>query len=62
MTHPKKIVYINCNIQKDIKKSLDKYCEAIGRTNTMAIERILKQFLDDYESVHNIAVSSKINN
>ena len=29
--------------------NLDKYCEDVGQTNTMAIERILKQFLDDYD-------------
>ena len=43
-------VYINYYIQKDIKDRLDRYCEDVGQTNTMAIERILKQFLDDYDS------------
>lgn len=28
----------------------DFICEDVGQTNTMAIERILKQFLDDYDS------------
>lgn len=45
-------VYINYYIQKDIKDRLDRYCEDVGQTNTMAIERILKQFLDEYEDVH----------
>lgn len=59
MARPKKDgVYINYYIQKDIKDRLDRYCEDVGQTNTMAIERILKQFLDDYERKHSIAASS----
>lgn len=46
-------VYINYYIQKDIKDRLDRYCEDVGQTNTMAIERILKQFLDEYENAQN---------
>lgn len=46
-------VYINYYIQKDIKDRLDRYCEDVGQTNTMAIERILKQFLDEYENTQN---------
>ena len=50
MPRPKKDgVYINYYIQKDIKDRLDRYCEDVGQTNTTAIERILKQFLDEYE-------------
>lgn len=50
MARPKKDgVYINYYIQNDIKVRLDKYCEDVGQTNIMAIERILKQFLDEYE-------------
>ncbi len=50
-------VYINYYIQKDIKDRLDKYCEDVGQTNTMAIERILKQFLDAYEANIDLASS-----
>lgn len=50
MARPKKDgAYINYYIQKDIKDRLDKYCEEVGQTNTMAIERILKQFLNEYD-------------
>lgn len=50
MARPKKDgVYINYYIQKDIKDKLDKYCKKVGQTNTMAIERILKQFLDEHD-------------
>lgn len=27
---------------------LDEYCEDVGQTNTCAIERILKAYLDNY--------------
>ena len=50
-------MYINYYIQKDIKDRLDKYCEDVGQTNTMAIERILKQFLDAYEANIDLASS-----
>lgn len=50
MARPKKNgVYINYYIQKDIKERLDNYCDDVGQTNTMAVERILKQYLDKYE-------------
>lgn len=42
-------VHINYYIQKDVKERLDKYCEEVGQTNTMAIERILSQYLDEYD-------------
>lgn len=53
MARPKKDgVYINYYIQKDINDKLDKYCKKVGQTNTMAIERILKQFLDEHDRKH----------
>lgn len=51
MPRPKKDgVHINYYIQKDIKARLDNYCEEVGQTNTIAIERILKQFLDEHDN------------
>ena len=50
-------VYINYYIQKDIKDRLDKYCEDVGQTNTMALERILKHVLDAYEANIDLASS-----
>lgn len=41
-------VFINYYIKKDIKEKLDKYCEDVGQTNTMAVERILGKYLDEY--------------
>lgn len=41
-------VHINYYIEKNIKEKLDKYCEDVGQTQTLAVERILKQYLDNY--------------
>jgi hypothetical protein len=38
-------VNINYFIRRDIKEKLDAYCEEKGQTATMAIERILDDFL-----------------
>lgn len=49
MGRPKKDgVYINYYIKREVKELLDKYCEEVGQTNTMAIERILSQYLSEY--------------
>ena len=50
MARPKKDgVYINYYIERSIKERLDEYCDEVGQTNTMAIERILKKFLDEHD-------------
>ena len=38
-------VYINYYIRRDIKERLDAYCEEKGQTATMALERILDEYL-----------------
>lgn len=49
MARPKKDgVFINYYIDRQVKEMLDKYCEEKGQTNTMAIERILKEYLSNY--------------
>ena len=51
MARPKKDgVFINYYIDRQVKEMLDKYCEEKGQTNTMAIERILKEFLSQYHA------------
>lgn len=37
-------VNINYFIRRDVKERLDSYCEEVGQTATMAIERILDDF------------------
>ena len=41
-------VSINYFIRRDVKEKLDKYCEEVGQTATMAIERILDDYLTKY--------------
>lgn len=41
-------VNINYFIRRDVKEKLDDYCEDVGQTATMAIERILDDFLTKY--------------
>lgn len=41
-------VSINYFIRRDVKEKLDKYCEEVGQTATMAIERILDEHLNKY--------------
>lgn len=51
MPRPKKDgVNINYYIRKDIKERLDEYCEEVGQTGTMAVERILEQFFDEWDN------------
>lgn len=39
---------LNCNIDRQIYERLEEYCHEVGQTKTLAIERILDQFLNDY--------------
>ena len=41
--------HINLYIEKEILEKRERYCEKVGQTKTMAIERILKQYLDSLE-------------
>ena len=49
MPRPKKDgVNINYYIRRDVKEKLDAYCEEKGQTATLAIERILDEYLTKY--------------
>lgn len=51
MARPKKDgVHINYYIQREIKEMLDEYCDDVGQTNTVAVERILKGYLENYKA------------
>ena len=41
-------VNVNYYIRRDIKERLDQYCAEVGQTATMAIERILDEYLEAY--------------
>ena len=40
--------YVNYDIEREIYEKLEKYCEEVGQTKTVAIERILTRYLDNY--------------
>ena len=49
MARPKKDgIYINYYIKREIKDKLDAYCDDMGQTATMAVERILDDYLSRY--------------
>ena len=41
--------HINLYIEREIIESLEKYCEKVGQTKTVAIERALKQYLAEFQ-------------
>lgn len=49
MPRPKKDAkIINVKLDRTIHDRLDKFCEETGMTRTVALERILNQYLDGY--------------
>lgn len=42
--------YINYYIEKEVVDKLDQYCDETGLTKTVAIERILAKYFEDYFS------------
>lgn len=50
MGRPKKEgQYLNLKINQDIYDRFSSYADEMGQTKTIALERILKKYLDDYE-------------
>lgn len=39
---------MNYYIEREVYEKLEKYCEEVGQTKTVAIERILTRYLDNY--------------
>ncbi len=44
----KEYIPINIKMDAEIAKRLMEYCEEVGQTKTMAIERMISAFLDEY--------------
>ena len=40
--------HLNLYIERTVIEKLEKYCEEVGKTKTVAIERILTRYLDNY--------------
>ena len=52
MAKPKKNgTYLNVCIEKPIYDRLEKFCDDAGQSKTVAVERALKAYLDDYEEI-----------
>ena len=41
--------HINLYIEREIIETLEQYCEEVGQTKTVAIERALKQYLAGFQ-------------
>ncbi len=55
MARPKKNgTYLNVCIETPIYERLEKLCEDAGQTKTVAVERALNLYLDDYEEKQRI--------
>lgn len=39
---------LNCVIDREVFEQLEAYCNEVGQTKTLAVERILKQYFKDY--------------
>ena len=50
MGRPKKDSHaLNCNIRADLFTKLEEYCEDMGQTKTIVIERALEKTFKEYE-------------
>ena len=43
--------HLNLYIERTVIEQLEQYCEEVGQTKTVAIERILTRYLDNYFDV-----------
>ena len=39
---------LNCIIDRTVYETLEEYCNEVGQTKTLAVERILQRFFDSY--------------
>ena len=62
MPRPRKDYRIlSCRIEKNIYEQLDKFCELSGQAKTVAIERILGRYFEDYFAKDRKSESKKEN-
>ena len=45
----KDYIQLHIKMDTDLMKRLEDYCEEVGQTKTLAIERIVKMFLDKFD-------------
>ena len=41
--------YLNVRINSDVYKRLAMYCDTVGQTKTIAVERALNSYINEYE-------------
>ena len=39
---------LNCVIDREVFEQLEDYCNEVGQTKTLAVERVLRQFFKSY--------------
>ena len=50
MARPKKdYVIFNMRVERTVMERFNEYCEEVGQTKTLAFERIVSTFLDQYD-------------
>ena len=55
MARPKKNgTYLNVCIETSIYKRLEEICDEAGQTKTVAVERALKNYFDNYDAMQKI--------
>ena len=55
MARPKKNgTYLNVCIEKSIYEKLEQFCDDAGQTKTVAVERALTEYLNNYEKQQEI--------
>ena len=63
MARPKKNgTYLNVCIETTIYEKLEKLCIEAGQTKTVAVERALSAYLDDYEEKQQILKKMSVDN
>ena len=41
-------IALNINVDREIMERFNKYCDDVGQTKTLAFERIVSKFLDEF--------------
>ncbi len=44
--------YLNIMLESSIYERLEMYCDEVGQTKTLAVERILRRFFDEYDKTN----------
>ena len=55
----KEYIPLNAKIDADVMVRFNRYCDEVGQTKTLAVERILGAFLNEYEMGKNPAGTFK---